>query len=271
MTYHKTQAECHAFNVHIAEKYGVYEAIIISHFQFWINNNIRNKRNEHDGRTWTYQTRQEIANWFPYLSIDQVRRLTDSLVEKNVLIKGNYNKTSFDKTIWYAFNDEYAFTCKTKDESKNPYERQNCQMDLDNLPNQFDESAKPIPDTNPDAKTIVCNPSGSSSETYQSLDKLNLTERQKKKFSSSMDEAKVNEAVRRVLSWKDRSSDIIAFNTVLRDWDVWHTMIAKKKRSNSNEHKHCNKRVSSINSSDKEDPLAIGGAYAEFFKEFGYV
>lgn len=105
-----SQAENHSFNTAFAAMYGVHEAILIAHFQAWINHNMRLGKNFKDGRTWCYQTRQEIAAWFPYLSAKQVRRVTDSLVEQGVLIKGHYNKKKFDKTIWYAFKNEKMFT-----------------------------------------------------------------------------------------------------------------------------------------------------------------
>ena len=105
-----TKSTHHSFCVDLAEKYGIIGAILIHHFQHWINHNKSLDRNEKDGRTWTYQTRKEIAAWFGYLSEDQVRRETDKLVEEGVLIKGNYNKSALDKTIWYAFVNEKMFT-----------------------------------------------------------------------------------------------------------------------------------------------------------------
>lgn len=139
----------HAFNPTFAALYGVEEAILIAHFQYWINHNKRLGRNEHDGRTWMYSTREEIAAHFPYWNSDQVRRITDRLVEKKVLIKGNYNKIPMDKTLWYAFENEEIFTIW-----------QICQMhlaDLPNgladLPNASGKNAKAIPHTKTHTRT----------------------------------------------------------------------------------------------------------------------
>lgn len=96
----------HAFDQNFAAKYGVHEAIIIVYFQDCINQHKLNERNFKEGRTWTCQTRKEIASYFHYFSEDQVRRITDKLVEKGVLIKDNFNKLSLDKTLWYAFANE---------------------------------------------------------------------------------------------------------------------------------------------------------------------
>jgi len=101
----------HSFDVRLATELESIElAILVHHFQYWINKNQNLQRNFIDGCTWTYQTREEIASHFPYLSKDQVRRLTDKLVELKILKKGNYNKKGMDKTIWYAFVDEEKFT-----------------------------------------------------------------------------------------------------------------------------------------------------------------
>lgn len=105
-----SQAESHSFNTTFASIYGVHEAILISHFQYWINYNKRLNRNFKDGRTWTYQTRKEIAAWFPYFTEKQVRTVIDNLIKKEVIVKGNYNNHNFDKTVWYAFKNEEIFT-----------------------------------------------------------------------------------------------------------------------------------------------------------------
>jgi hypothetical protein len=134
-TNYSFKTETHSFDIHLAEKYSVEEAILIKHFAHWIGVNRRLNRNFHDGRWWTYQTIEEIAAHFPYWSWDQVKRLLIKLVDKKVLLKGNFNKTSFDRTVWYAFNDE----------SPTPQAIS---------PNGKDDIATPIPDTKPDTKPI---------------------------------------------------------------------------------------------------------------------
>lgn len=143
----------HSFDIQLAAKYGVEEAILLHHFMHWIDINERAGRNQKDGKTWTYQTRKSIAEHFPYWTEDKVRRLTDKLVAQKILIKGNFNKMKFDHTIWYTIN-----------------------WDLANLPNRIgtvakssdenvkssDESAKPIPDTKP-TDTIPKEPSNEGS------------------------------------------------------------------------------------------------------------
>jgi hypothetical protein len=144
----------HSFDIDMAAIYGVNPSIIIHHFQHWIRINKKLKRNFHEGRTWSYQTLDEIAAHFPYFSKDEIYEIINLLCsgkgrrskqEKGfdpVLIKGNFNKSKFDRTTWYAFKNEEMFTvmaeAKIKDGSS-----QN--------PNGFEPG--PIPDTKPDSKT----------------------------------------------------------------------------------------------------------------------
>jgi len=100
----------HHFNDVLASQIGVLEAIMVNHFIHWITINQRNKRNFHDNRTWSYQTLDEISSYFIYLSKKQVERILNKLVnDYKILKKGNYNKSKFDRTVWYAFENEGLF------------------------------------------------------------------------------------------------------------------------------------------------------------------
>lgn len=132
----------HSFDIDIAAKYGSVDlAIMIHHFEHWIRINKKLKRNFKEERTWTYQTREEIAAHFPYWNSNQVRRMTDKLVQLGVLRKGNFNRSSIDKTIWYAFENEEMFTIG------------NFANSIGNFANPCDENAKAIPHSKPHSKT----------------------------------------------------------------------------------------------------------------------
>jgi len=130
----------HAFSVEHAVLYGIECAILIHHMQFWIEQNQAMGRNLHEGRTWMYQTQIEIAACYPYWNRDKVQDLLKKLVDLKVLIKGNFNKTNFDRTAWYAFENEKMFTIVRNRtiESAKPH-------------NPLSGTAQPIPDTKPDA------------------------------------------------------------------------------------------------------------------------
>jgi hypothetical protein len=99
----------HSFDIEHAQLYGMPEAVLITNFQHWITKNRANGTHFHDGRTWTYNSVKAFSELFPYLSIKQIRRALAHLIEKSVLIAGNYNKTPTNHTLWYAFVDEARF------------------------------------------------------------------------------------------------------------------------------------------------------------------
>lgn len=100
----------HSFDIRTAMEHGIEEAILIHHFQFWIMLNKRQGKNSHDGRTWMFDTQKRLTAHFPYWKNRlKVMRLIDSLVEKKILIKGNYNKRAMDRTCWYAFVEEEKY------------------------------------------------------------------------------------------------------------------------------------------------------------------
>src|ERR1700731_2932470 len=101
--------QSHSFSVELATKYGPECAILINHFQFWIEQNRATGKNFHDGRTWMYQTQKEISAIYPYWSEKTIFRIIQKLVEFGVIVKGNYNKSSYDRTAWYAFKNEGEF------------------------------------------------------------------------------------------------------------------------------------------------------------------
>lgn len=147
----------HTFDIHLAAKYGIEEAIIIHHFQHWIQVNKKLESNFHEGRTWTYQTLDEIAAHFPYMNRSQVfdilfklehgfhrKSKTKEKLFEPVIIKSNFNKTKFDKTVWYAFRDEASFIVLG-----------NPKNDKRTSQNPDWEIPTPIPDTKPDTKPDV--------------------------------------------------------------------------------------------------------------------
>jgi len=94
------------FNSHVAIKYGVEEAIIINHLVFWIHKNKCDRLNHYDGRTWTYFPVKDLVSLFTFWSIDQIKRIIKRLEQKGAVISGNYNKVKFDRTKWYALENE---------------------------------------------------------------------------------------------------------------------------------------------------------------------
>ncbi len=135
----------------LSKEYGVNAAILLQDFAFWISVNKKNKNNLKDGKIWTYQSLKSICDKFPFLSVDKIRYAIESLVKKKILIKNNFNKTKYDRTIWYAFEDETLLSSIIEKYT----EKQNSQMEMGILPNRNLEIPEPIPNLETEDKTEV--------------------------------------------------------------------------------------------------------------------
>ena len=96
----------HFFDISIAEEYGVNCAIIFQNLGFWIDKNEANERHFYDGRYWTYNSVKAFEKLFPYFSPKQISSILKKLEENDLIMSGNYNKSAYDRTKWYAFTDK---------------------------------------------------------------------------------------------------------------------------------------------------------------------
>jgi hypothetical protein len=95
----------HHFDIEIANKYGVNVAIFLNNLAFWIHKNIANKKHEYDGSYWTYNSVEAYTLLFPYWTYKQLRKIIKDCVENGLILEGNYNKSPYDRTKWYALSD----------------------------------------------------------------------------------------------------------------------------------------------------------------------
>lgn len=153
----------HHFNVEVATKYGMLEAVLLEHFYFWIQKNEANKVNYQDGMYWTYSSIAALCELFPYASESKIKTALKHLKEEGLLLTGNYNKNSYDHTTWYALTDEgiSAQTIETTD-LLNPTNRlgENDQSNSKKSPIEGEEIAnrsgvydRPIPYIRTDKRT----------------------------------------------------------------------------------------------------------------------
>jgi hypothetical protein len=128
----------HSFDTEHARSYGVREAILIANLEFWIAKNKANRKHFHKGRHWTYNSVKAWSDLFPYFSAKQIRAGLESLVEQQVLLTDNFNQSSYDRTLWYGFTDEWM--------------AQNGQIDAADSETPFAQTGKSLTstDTKPD-------------------------------------------------------------------------------------------------------------------------
>lgn len=128
----------HSFDVELAKQYGLTEAILINHLAFWIEHNEANRTNFYDGKYWTFNSMKAYKEIFPYLTERKIRYALSSLEKNGIIEIGNYNKSSYDRTLWYAFSDFGKSIL------------QKCKMETSVLSNRSVENVTPIPDILPD-------------------------------------------------------------------------------------------------------------------------
>lgn len=96
----------YSFNIEVAQKYGVNEAIFMHNLYFWIFKNEANERHFYEGRYWTYNSAEAFSKLFPFWSADQVKRLIKKMRDSGLILIGNFNQNQFNRTSWYALSDE---------------------------------------------------------------------------------------------------------------------------------------------------------------------
>jgi hypothetical protein len=122
------------FDPEVAKEIGVEGAIVLQNIVFWIAKNKANNKHFYENKFWTYNSNKAFLELFPWLTEQSLRTILKKLVDKKYLMKGNFNKLSYDRTLWYCIGENY-------------------QMHLLELTNGIVENNKPIPYINTDIKT----------------------------------------------------------------------------------------------------------------------
>lgn len=99
----------HSFDIDFARMHGLQESILMKHLLYWIAFNKRKGVNFIEGRTWMYQTQEEMGHHHPYWNRKQIMRILQSLVDQGIILAGNHNRCKQTKTQWYAINNEEMF------------------------------------------------------------------------------------------------------------------------------------------------------------------
>lgn len=101
----KADAAFHTFDPEIAMQVGVNAAVVYRNLVFWVRHNEANRRNFHEGRSWTYNSLAAFDEQFPYLTAKQIRTALDKLVEAGLILKGNFAEDRFKRANWYALGE----------------------------------------------------------------------------------------------------------------------------------------------------------------------
>jgi len=225
-------------NNDIAKNIGVNSALVLQNFAFWINLNMKKNKNFFDGKHWTFQTLNSICEKFPFLTQNKIRYAIDKLIQSGYIIKGNYNKTKYDRTVWYAFKDESTLQKVIKQFLENS------QMDVGEFTNPDVGIHEPIPDDKTDdlKKEEVDNSSSNkaSDEIIKEIKDYGLSNKQIKSIQTDYTNEyltdKLNQIkyVLRVQPKKIKNKASYMYMSIKDDWidDLYHcSKDSKEKKS----------------------------------------
>ena len=176
---------------------------MMNYLDFWIEKNRANGKHMHDGKYWTYNSVNAFCELFPYFSRRQISNILNKMVELDLIEKGNFNKSAYDRTCWYAFTE------------KGKSILQNGEMENTEKGNGFYPEVKPIPVNNNSLRTQLVNTDiniysyeqllqCNTDETLQSnhietLDDGGMKKEKKKTYNSLIDDYTANEELRLAL------------------------------------------------------------------------
>lgn len=138
-----------SFDTEVAKDVGINAAIIYFNIKFWCEHNRTNDANYYDGYYWTYNSTKAFCEQFPYMSKDQINYALKKLEDAKYIITGNYNKSTYDRTKWYAdirANDDGKSITSISYQSE---------MDCRDSQNGFGDNPKPIPNINTNNNQIT--------------------------------------------------------------------------------------------------------------------
>lgn len=99
-------SDMHSFSVDVAKEVGVNAAILLQSIKWWCEKNRANGKNEHDGLYWTYNSIKAWQELYPYLGKSAISSALKRLEDGGYIRTGNYNRSAYDRTIWYAITDK---------------------------------------------------------------------------------------------------------------------------------------------------------------------
>lgn len=209
----------HSFNVEIAKEYGIVEAILLKHIYYWILKNKANNKCFYDDNYWTYNSTKAFAELFPYLSKRQIEYSLKKLIDKGLIVKGNYNKVTYDRTSWYAITKlGYSIL-------------QNCEIEMTNLSNRNDENVEPIPDINTNInnkKEIIKEKRYFEDDNLNALFKDFLLMRKKLKAVNS--DRAITVLINKLSKYDDKTKIKMIENSIENSWKGVYELKEEKKK-----------------------------------------
>ena len=90
------------FDGDVAKDVGVKAAVLYWNIEWWVRKNEANGTNLHDGKYWTYNSREAFSRLFGFMSPDAIKRALKKLRDKGYIEMGEFNESPYDRTRWYT-------------------------------------------------------------------------------------------------------------------------------------------------------------------------
>jgi hypothetical protein len=132
-------------NIKVCVDHSVNIAIFIQYLAQWSFTNLAHNKHIHDGHVWTYNSIEGLKTYFPYWTTDQIKLVIKNSVDAGLVQKGNYNKSGYDRTLWYALTEKGRGYYPELNEPGTSQLRSTTH--LVEIPNGFGKNTKPIPST----------------------------------------------------------------------------------------------------------------------------
>lgn len=132
----------HSFNVEVATKYGIEEAILLKNIYHWIEKNKANEKHFYNGKYWTYNSIKAFNIIFPYIPARTIARKLQNLINAGLIETDNFNTSKYDRTLWYSLTNLGESIC------------QNVKSICENV-NSIRENGEPIPNINTNINTDI--------------------------------------------------------------------------------------------------------------------
>ena len=154
----------HSFSAEVAQECGILAAVIFHNLGYWCAKNEANEEHYHDGRYWTYNSKAAFAKLFPYATEKQVRTALQTLRDSGLIEAGCYNKSPYDRTLWYAISDKGKAYDQWSglDQGGRPIGPEG-PTDWPSRADLSDQEGQPIPDNKPDNKQADSKPDSKES------------------------------------------------------------------------------------------------------------
>lgn len=92
----------YSFSTDDAVSHGIDAAIILHNMRYWLDHARVHGEMEQEGYYWMYMTASKMVDLFPFWSANKIQKELKKLEERGVVITGNYNKSSWNRTKWYT-------------------------------------------------------------------------------------------------------------------------------------------------------------------------